>query len=104
MRPWFRISLTRCNFLRIKQGHTLDQTRVIGEARLPQFLRTFGETYLLGADPDLVGNFDEAMCNNSGHAKVVGMTMSQVAGVETEIPHISVAPVIVANGTLRTSP
>ena len=54
--------------------------------------------------PDLVGNFDEAMCNNSGHAKVVGMTMSQVAGVETEIPHISVAPVIVANGTLRTSP
>lgn len=104
-RSWFRNFFQRYAHLGTRVGRTLDVSRSIGETRLPDFLNEHAQ-YLEHADPDLVGNLDEAMCNNRAHCKVIGLTMQQVAhfaGRETEIPHISVMPLVIASGILAVS-
>jgi len=99
---WIQPFLKRHPYIKLRDGKTLDATRKAGESTILPWFRKVAER-VAGISPSLIGNLDETMCSNSDrHVKVIGATMAAVAnkcGTETENPHVSLLPLVVADGT-----
>ena len=92
--------------LAVRDGAVLDEIRKAGETHISPFFEQI-RLKLEKIHPDLIGNLDETMCGNKPkHVKVIGASMAKVAsmcGTETENPHISLMPVILASGKCLVS-
>lgn len=102
---WLTTFLTRHPELVSRDGRVLDPSREIGASRVPLWFKEYGVR--LPTDSRLIGNIDECgIFNAPGHLKVICSSMKKVAtfaGVETEIPHVSLMPLIVASGEILHS-
>lgn len=106
---WFYGFLKRHPYLQQRSGKILDISRKAGESNiLPFFEMVRAIENFVGDmtdfDPDLVANGDETMCQRkTPHFKVIGSSMSNCVsrcGSETERPHISLLPIVCANGSI----
>ena len=100
-RGWFQRFLERHQFLSFREGKGLDISRKAATQHVRPFFERHVEM-LANLDPRLLGNMDETMVSNAcTHVKVIGASMADVVhrvGTETERPHVSLLPAVVASG------
>lgn len=92
--------LSRHPEVKVREGRILDEIRKAGETQVPPFMSSISKR-IENVDARLIANLDETMCSyQSKHIMVVGASSAKVAsmcGTETENPHISLLPVVLAS-------